>query len=68
MTMSEVIFNRYEIRVLSGMPILELDQFITHNEDGEVLLPPMRCKVVRIRDAQNPKCKGIIDLEYVGSL
>lgn len=61
-------FYRYEIHVLSGMPILELDQFITHNEDGEVLLPPMRCKVVSIRDAQNPKCKGIIDLEYAGSL
>ncbi len=61
-------FYRYEIHVPSGMPVLELDQFITHNEDGEVLLPPMRCRVNGIRDAQNPKCRGIIDVEFIRSL
>lgn len=61
-------FYRYEIHVRNGLHILELDQFITHNEEGEVLLPPMRCKVVSMRDAANPKCKGIIVLEYIGAL
>lgn len=61
-------FYRYEIRVPSGMPILELDQFITHNEDGEILLPPMKCKVISIRDAEAKRCKGIIDLEYIKPL
>lgn len=56
-------FYRYEITVPRGMPILELDQFITHNEDGEVLLPPMNCKVICIRDANIKRCKGIIELE-----
>lgn len=61
-------FYRYEIHVPSGLPVLELDQFVTHNEDGEVLLPPMRCRVISVRDSQNPKCRGIIDVEYISSL
>ena len=58
-------FYRYEIRVPGGMPVLELDRFITHNEDGEVLLPPMKCRIAAIRDAQNPRCRGIIELEVL---
>lgn len=61
-------FYRYEISVPRGMPVLELDRFVTHNEDGEVLLPPMKCKVVGIRNAEIKNCKGIIDLEYLGPL
>lgn len=61
-------FFRYELRVPCGMPILELDQFITHNEDGEVLLPPMKCKVVNIRSFEHSTCKGIIELEYMEAL
>ena len=61
-------FFRYEMRVPRGMPILELDQFITHNEEGEVLLPPMVCKVTGIRSCEHPTCQGIIDLEYVKPL
>ena len=31
----------------------------------EILLPPMKCKVVGMRGAQNAKCKGIISLAYL---
>lgn len=58
-------FFRYELRVPCGMPILELDQFVTHNEEGEVLLPPMKCRVVDIRSSEHSTCKGIIELEYI---
>lgn len=61
-------FFRYEMRVPHGMPVLELDSFITHNEDGEVLLPPMVCKVVDIRSSELPNCNGIIELEYIRPL
>lgn len=61
-------FYRYEILVPEGMPILELDRFITHNEDGEVLLPPMKCRVVGMRNAQTARCREIINLEYIGTL
>lgn len=61
-------FFRYELRVPHGMPILELDQFVTHNEDGEVLLPPMVCKVSDIRSSEHSACKGIIELEYIKPL
>ena len=61
-------FYRYEIHVPCGLPVLELDQFVTHNEDGEVLLPPMKCKVTNIRGADINQCKGVVDLEYSGPL
>ena len=48
--------------------MLELDQFECHNEDGEVLLPPMKCKVRNIRHSDNEKCKGIIELELLEQL
>ena len=37
----------YIINVPKGIPILKLDEFSCHNEDGEVLLPPMRFKVLK---------------------
>ena len=42
--------------------ILELDRFITHNEEGEVLLPPMKCSVVDIHPSEHAACKGIVEL------
>lgn len=58
-------FFRYELHVPREMPILELDQFVTHNEEGEVLLPPMVCKVLDIRSSKHSTCKGIIEIEYL---
>ncbi|MBR4941542.1 MAG: MGMT family protein [Clostridia bacterium] len=37
----------YIINVPKGFPILKLDDFSCHNEDGEVLLPPTRFKVLK---------------------
>lgn len=61
-------FFRYEMRVPCGMPVLELDSFVTHNEEGEVLMPPMVCEVVNIRSSKHSACKGIIELEYIKPL
>lgn len=61
-------FYRYEVAVPNGLPVLELDQFPTHNEDGEVLLPPMKCKVIGIRPTKIPGCRGIIEIEYFEAL
>lgn len=61
-------FFRYELHVPCGLPILELDPFITHNEDGEVLLPPMMCRVTDIRSCEHSNCKGIVSLEYIEPL
>lgn len=60
-------FYRYELHVPRGTRVLELDPFITHNEDGEVILPPMRYRVVRMREPSVPNCKKIIELEILGS-
>jgi len=61
-------FYRYEITVPKGGRILKLDQFnrVIRNEDGEVLLPPMRCSVTNIRESDNAHCKGIIAMEVLG--
>ncbi len=61
-------FYRYEMCVPEGKNVLLLDQFVCRNEDGEVLLPPMRCKVVGIRDGESPRCRGIVELEYMEQL
>ncbi len=61
-------FYRYELSVPRGCPVLELDRFITHNEDGEVLLPPMRCKVTGIEHIEKNNCKGIIHLQFIEAL
>ena len=61
-------FFRYELHVPLGLPILELNQFVTHNEDGEVLLPPMMCRVTDIRSCEHSNCKGIVNIEYIQPL
>ena len=61
-------FFRYELHVPSGLPILELDKFVTHNEEGEVLLPPLMCRVTDIRSCEHLNCKGIVRLEYIKPL
>lgn len=61
-------FYRYEIRVPAGNNVLPLDPYITHNEDGEVLLPPMRCRVTEIRGGTVGRCRGVIALEYLEQL
>ena len=60
-------FYEYEITVPENGYVLELDE-LCHNEDGEVLLPPMKCKITNIRTSDNEKCKGIIELEYIEKL
>jgi hypothetical protein len=63
-------FYRYEISVPKGGLILELDQFdrAIRNETGEVLLPPMTCKVKNLRYSNNEKCRGINELDYIEKL
>jgi hypothetical protein len=62
-------FYRYEITVPENGLVLELDEYPdVKNEHGEVLLPPMKCKVKDIRSNDNGKCKGIFELEYIEKL
>lgn len=61
-------FYRYEVAVPGGLPVLELDRFPTHNEDGEVLLPPMKCRVTGVRSSPTPRCRGIVEIEYFEAL
>jgi hypothetical protein len=73
---SSVPFNpnyehyRYEITIPKNGFILELDQFdsFIRNEDGEILLPPMKCKVKNTRNNNDKNCKKIIELEYLERL
>jgi hypothetical protein len=60
-------FYRYEITVPKHGLVLKLDRFNRNirNEDGEVLLPPMNCRVTNIRGSDNEHCKKIIELEYL---
>lgn len=63
-------FYRCEITVPKNGLVLELDEFncFVRNEDGEVLLPPMKCKVNNIRKSDNENCIGIIELEYIETI
>lgn len=61
-------FYRYEIVVPKNGLVLKLDQFECHNEEGEVLLPPMKCKVNNIHESDKKRCRGIIELEYIERL
>ncbi|OHA92203.1 MAG: hypothetical protein A3J09_01840 [Candidatus Zambryskibacteria bacterium RIFCSPLOWO2_02_FULL_51_21] len=63
-------YYRYEITIPKNGFILELDQFdsFVRNEDSEILLPPMKCKVKNTRNSNNENCKGIIELEYLEKL
>ena len=62
-------FYRYEITIPKNGLVLELDQFdsFVRNENGEILLPPMKCKVKNIRNSTE-NCKGVIELEYLEKL
>ena len=54
-------FYRYEINIPKAGLVLELE--------GEVILPPMRCRITNIRcDSDNEKCRGIVELEYIERL
>lgn len=63
-------FYRYEIHVSAKASILELDQFepSIRNENGEILLPPMKCRVVNTRISNIDSCVGIAQLEYVENI
>lgn len=63
-------FYRYEIIVPKNELVLELDQFdfFIRNEDGEILLPPMKCSVKNTRKDSNEKCHGIIELDFLEKL
>ena len=61
-------FYRYEICVPEGKNVLQLDGFVCHNEEGEVLLPPMKCKVTDIRNGSSRRRRKIIALEYMEQL
>jgi hypothetical protein len=63
-------FYRYEITIPKNGFVLELDQFdsFVRNEDGEILLPPMKCRVKNTRTSNDENCKGIIELEYLEKL
>jgi hypothetical protein len=60
-------FFRYEITIPKNGYILELNQFdhFIRNEDNEILLPPMKCKVTNTRNDHDDSCKGIIELKYL---
>ena len=61
-------YYRYEILVPKNGLVLKLDQFECHNEEGEVLLTPMKCKVNHIHPSDKKRCRGIIELEYLERL
>ena len=65
-------FYRFEITVPKGGFILDLEDYEVYSKDwwenGEVLLPPMKCRVKNLRKSDNEKCKGIIEFEYLERL
>ena len=58
-------FYRLEITVPENNFILELDHYETHNERGEFLLPPSMYKITNIREGNNERCKGIVEVEVL---
>ena len=65
-------FYRYEITVPENGYAMQLDDYEEYSknwwEKGEIILPPMKCRVKNLRDSDNPKCKGIIEFEYLERL
>lgn len=63
-------FYRYEITVPENGLVLELNRFdaFIRNEVGEVLLPPMKCKITNVKSSPKENCKGIIEMEYMENL
>lgn len=58
-------FYRYEIHIPENGLVLELNKFdyFIRNEDGEILLPPMKCRIKNIRNTNIKNCKGVLELE-----
>lgn len=63
-------FYRYIIDLPPGTPVLELNRFPVgiRNEEYEVLLPPMRCRVKGVCEGCGECCKGIVELEFMDRL
>jgi AraC-like DNA-binding protein len=65
-------FYRYEITVPKGGFILNLEDYEVYSKDwwekGDVLLPPMKCRVKNLRESDNEKCRGIVEFEYLERL
>jgi len=63
-------FYRYEVIVPKNSLVLDLNQFppFIRNEDNEVLLSPMKCKIIDIYNNDNINCKAIIKMEYIEQL
>ena len=60
----DVPFCRYELFLPVGTPVLELDVFESHNEEGEILLPPMRIRILAIEPGSTLHCRAIIKAAY----
>ena len=65
-------FYRYEITVPENGYAVQLDEYDEYSkhwwEKGEIILPPMKCRVKNIRMSDNEKCRGIIEFEYLERL
>lgn len=59
-------FYRFEIIIPKNNLVLELDRFDTHNEKGEVLLPPTACRITNVEVSANKECRAIIKMEVIG--
>ena len=60
-------FYKLVIFVPKNTPILMLDHFDYHNEEGEVLLPPMQCKITGKQNGSG-KCLGIYELDCIATI
>lgn len=60
-------YIRYVIKVPKGTPILRRDKLPQdiRNEEDEVLLPPVECKITNVIDGKTENCKKIIELTVV---
>ncbi|MCL2159944.1 MAG: AraC family transcriptional regulator [Oscillospiraceae bacterium] len=65
-------FYRFEITVPVNGFALQLDEYEEYSqrwwEKGEVILPPMKCRVKNIRKSNIEKCRGIFEFEYLERL
>lgn len=67
---SDYEFYRYEITIPKNALVLKLNQFdyFIRNEDNEILLPPMKCRVKNIRNIDIKNCMGVFELEYLENI
>ena len=65
-------FYKYEISVLENGYAMQLDEYEEYSkvwwEKGEIILPPMKCRVKNIRGSDNKMCRGIYEFEYLERL